>query len=126
MPEPILINRKSRLASTQFYTEAFPKKQIYIHHTVSGSFDSVFKWWTSQLERVATAYIIDKDGTIYEVFDPRYWAHHLGLHHKRNTELNQQSIGIELVSEGALTMNEGKLFAFDGKQVFKSACIDNQ
>lgn len=122
---PIVINRKLRLTNDQFYSESFPKKQIYIHHTVGGSAQSSFNYWQTSPERIGTAYIIDRDGTIYETFPPTYWAHHLGLHHKRNTELNQQSVGIEIASEGALTMVDGVLRAFDGKTIFKSSYIDN-
>lgn len=122
----IVMNRRLRLQVDQFYPEAFPKKNIFIHHTVGGSAGSSFRYWQQQPEKVGTAFLIDRDGTIFEVFDPRYWCHHLGLHHRRNTELNQQLIGIEIASEGALTMKEGKLFAFDGMQVFRVGYIDNE
>lgn len=124
---PPVINRLLRLPADQFYAERYPKKQIYVHHTVGGSAKSSFEYWQQSAEKVGTAYIIDRDGTIYEVFDPSCWAHHLGLHHPRNTELNRESIGIELASEGALVRStDGKLFAFDGRQVFKDAYVDNQ
>jgi len=53
-------------------------------------------------DRIATAYLVERDGTIYEVFDPLYWAHHLGLKVAKNVLYNKTSIGIELASEGAL------------------------
>lgn len=38
---------------------------------------------------------------------------------------NQQSIGIELASEGGLVKkSDGKLYAFDGKQVVRDAYVD--
>lgn len=124
---PIVINRLLRLPADQFYQEAYPKRQLYIHHTVGGSAESSFRHWLQQLEKVGTAYLIDRDGTIYETFDPRYWAHHLGLKHRRNTELNQRSIGIELASEGALIRTlTGELTAFDGKKVHRDGYVDNQ
>lgn len=126
MAKPLVIDRTLRLPTNQYYQEAFPKKQLYIHHTVGGSALSTFHWWLKDPNRVGTAYIIDRDGTIYEVFDPRYWCHHLGIKHKRNTSLNQHSIGIEIASEGALTMKDNKLYGYDGKQVFRSNYIDNQ
>lgn len=122
-----VINRLLRLSADQFYAERYPKKQIYIHHTVGGSAKSSFDYWQQSAEKVGTAFIIDRDGTIYEVFDPSCWAHHLGLHHPRNTELNRESIGIEIASEGALVRaSDGKLFAFDGRQVFRDSYVDNQ
>lgn len=123
---PLVIDRSLRLPNDQFYPESFPKKQIYIHHTVGGSAKSSFNHWLQDPLKVGTAFLIDRDGTIFEVFDPRYWCHHLGLKHKRNTQLNQHSIGIELASEGALQKVDGVLRAFDGKAVFRDAYIDNQ
>jgi len=123
---PLKIDRSLRLPLDQIFPESFPKKQLYIHHTVGGSARSSFNHWLQQPEKVGTAFLIDRDGTIFEVFDPRYWAHHLGLKHKRNLELNHQSIGIELASEGALQKVDGQLRAFDGKAVFRDSYIDNQ
>ena len=131
---PLVINRLHRLPADQFYQDKYPKKQIYIHHTVGGSAESSFRHWLSKPEKVGTAFLIDRDGTVFEVFDPSYWAHHLGLPHPtipkkahpRNTELNQRSIGIELASEGALVRStDGKLFAFDGRQVFRDGYVKN-
>ncbi len=96
------INRTLRLSPDQYYRDVVPKTQLYLHHTVGGSAVSTFKYWQSTAERVATAYIIERDGTVYEVFDPHYWAHHLGLKIPQNVQCNKQSIGIELASEGAL------------------------
>lgn len=126
MAKPILIDRSLRLPADQFYQESYPKHQLYIHHSVSGSVQSVYEWWLKDPAKVGTSHAIDQKGNIYEFFNPAFYANHLGINHKRNKELNQQSIGIELISEGALTMKDGKLFAFDGKQVFKEGYIDNQ
>lgn len=95
------INRTLQLPATQYYRDVVKKTQLYLHHTVGGSAASTFKHWLNP-EHVATAFIIDRDGTIYEVFDPHYWAHHLGLKVPQNTQCNKQSIGAELASEGAL------------------------
>lgn len=82
--------------------DVVPKTQLYLHHTVGGSAISTYNYWEGKTNRVATAYIIERDGTIYEVFDPHYWAWHLGLKTASNTIANKQSIGIEIASEGAL------------------------
>ena len=124
---PVVIDRSLRLPADQFYQESWPKKQIYIHHTVGGSAESSFNHWMQQPEKVGTAYLIGRDGTIFEAFDPRYWAHHLGLKHRRNTELNRHSIAIEMASEGALIKTlSGELKAFDGRRVHRDGYIDNQ
>ena len=96
------INRTLRLTDEQYYKVETPKTNICLHHTVGGSAKSTFNYWQSTADHIATAYIIERDGTIYEVFDPKYWAHHLGLKMANNTLYNKRTIGIELASEGAL------------------------
>lgn len=59
-------------------------------------------WWDQTKERVGTPYVIDRDGTIYECFDPKYWAYHLGIEGDDN-KLEKETINIELVSAGWLT-----------------------
>lgn len=110
------INRTLRLTDDRYVKEEHPKKQIYLHHTVGGSAKSSFDWWQSQPSRIATAYLIDRDGTIYEVFDPKYWAWHLGVN---NRKYDQQSIGIELCNFGGLVKKDDKLYILDGVQEFK-------
>lgn len=70
-------------------------------HTAGGSAASAVNHWASTPERVATAFIIERDGTIYNTFDPACWAYHLGL--RGYTSLEKASIGIELVAFGNLT-----------------------
>lgn len=96
------INKDFRLAGNQYYRDIYKKNNIYLHHTVGGSALSTFNWWNQNPEHVGTAYIIERNGIIYEVFDPSYWDHHLGLKIPQNTYYNKTSIGIELASEGAL------------------------
>jgi N-acetyl-anhydromuramyl-L-alanine amidase AmpD len=64
---------------------------------------------------VGTAYIIGRDGTIYEIFDPAGWAFQFGLDWptSRRIKFEQRMIGIEIASEGGLTESDGKLFCFD-------------
>jgi N-acetyl-anhydromuramyl-L-alanine amidase AmpD len=92
-----------RLKETQYYQEEFPKKQIVLHHTVSnGNAKNVMAWWAKTPVKVGTAFIIDREGVIHQCFSSKHWAHHLGTKSKLNKQLNQQSIGIELCSWGAL------------------------
>lgn len=100
----------------QYYNEVMVKKQIVLHHTVSGpGVVGDIGWWNKTPEKVATAFIIDRDGVIYQMFNSGKWAHHLGIPAvafqklkiaPNNTELNKQSIGIELDSWGGLVLDE--------------------
>lgn len=108
MAPPIDASRL-RLDRDQYYSTVKPKRLVVLHHTVGGSARSTWHWWMSDPRHIATAYLVERDGTIYECFPPQYWAWHLGIKDKA-TEM--RSIGIELCSEGGLTQQGGSIFAF--------------
>lgn len=103
------IDRSLRLPDAEYLHKVFPKDLIVLHHTVGGSAKSTFRWWTTDPLRVGTAYIIERDGTVFEVFPPEKWCFHLGV---KDSWIDKRSIGIELASEGALMERGGKLYAF--------------
>jgi N-acetyl-anhydromuramyl-L-alanine amidase AmpD len=116
-------DRSLRLPEGQWFPEVYPKRQIYLHHTVGGSAKSTVDWWIQDPGRIGTAYIVERDGRIFEVFPPEHWAHHIGK--GSMISHNQVSIGIELASEGALTQrDDGQLLCFDGKRVFMGQSVD--
>lgn len=90
------------LKTDQYFQTAHSKKYIFLHHTAGGSAASSVSHWASNKDRIATPYLIDRDGTIYECYDPKYWAYHLGAGIK---SLEQESIGIEICSYGQLVPN---------------------
>lgn len=93
--------KKIPLKSDQYYPVKQEKKYIFCHHTAGGSAASSIAHWAADPQHIATAYIIDRDGTIYETYPPEYWAYHLGVKGLPNT-LEKQSIGIEICSYGQL------------------------
>jgi len=117
--------------SNQYIREEHPKRQIYLHHTAGNSSGTnVFKWWASNPERVATCVSIagpgsaDGDGKIVQGFSSKYWAYHLGV--KRNvfdafgvpfTNLDKNSIGIEICNWGQLSYTGGKFYNYVGGEV---------
>lgn len=119
------------LPDTEYYKQKTIKHQIVLHHTVSSTFSSTFNWWQQDGIHVATAYIIDKDGTIYETFDPNYWSYHLG---KGTTTLdNKGAIGIEIINEGQLYKRDNGNYYWwinndypEGKALYKSDVFDNK
>jgi hypothetical protein len=46
------------------------KDLLVLHFTAEASAEGAFSSWVADTSRVATAYIVDRDGTIYETFDP--------------------------------------------------------
>jgi len=79
------IDRSLRLPESEFFPERQRKTGIAIHHTVCGSARTTVNIWRKDKasdggpSRVATAYVIDWDGTIFEAFDPAAWAWQFGL-----------------------------------------------
>jgi hypothetical protein len=115
------INRTLRLPDSEFFPAKQRKTGIAIHHTVCRGAQTAFDWWRDQRTKagtashIATAYIIDRDGTVFEVFDPEAWAWQFGLEWEdpERTAFEQRFIGIEIASEGGLTEHNGSLYAFD-------------
>ncbi|NQU86103.1 MAG: N-acetylmuramoyl-L-alanine amidase [Mariniphaga sp.] len=58
---------------------------------------------------------MDKDGTIIEAFDPKYWAYNTGTGKK----YDKHSIGIELINEGKLVKVDKNYKWFSGKYTYK-------
>jgi len=87
----------------QYYRAQTSKKQIVLHHTVSGQgVNGDINWWLQTSDRVATHMIVDWEGKIYQCYSSKYWAHHLGCKTSNNRSLNKASIGIEIDAWGGL------------------------
>ncbi|GAB5535311.1 MAG: hypothetical protein Rubg2KO_15600 [Rubricoccaceae bacterium] len=101
------------LPRNQYVRRQTKKDLIVMHHTAGGSASSSVAWWKQNPERIATAYIIDRDGTIYECFDPTYWASHLGI----GGAIERRSIGIELANWGWLKRRGSRFTNWAGNLV---------
>lgn len=116
---------------SQYFQEAIPKKQIYLHHTAgNSSADNVFQGWASNTERIATCVSISGkgknsiDGQIVQGYSSKYWAYHLGLkqavftkHKVPYQSIDKLSIGIEICNWGQLTKKGDKFFNYVDKEV---------
>lgn len=102
---------KKYLHNNQNYPAVDHKDQIWLHHTAGTTAYGAIDWWNQTPEKVGTAYVIDRDGTIYEVFDPSNWAYHIGVSNDNN-HCEKYGIGIEIVAAGQLYERE------DGKVMF--------
>jgi len=110
MTTPTIDRIRYRLSDGQYLKTVKPKELIALHHTAGGSARSTFKWWEEgDPRRIGTAYLIDRDGTIYEIFDPKFWAWHLGV---KDDQIEKRSIGIEICSWGVLTEKDGHLYTW--------------
>jgi len=93
-----------RLPESSFFRQRVPKDLIVLHATASSTARSVYETWKSPANaRVATAYVIERNGRIYEMFPPDCWAYHLGMRVRNPGHYNdRRSIGIEIVNPGPL------------------------
>lgn len=104
----------------QYFHEEYTKKQIVLHHTISGNgVEGDINSWEDDSKRVATCMIIDRDGIPWQLFSSKYWAGHLGV---GNLNLDRHSLGIELDNWGWLVPGDGtsKQFGYnsDGSPKF--------
>lgn len=94
--------------------QVYQKRQIVLHHTAGGpDASSAVSWWNTRLGgkgTVATAFVISRDGTLLQAFDPKYWANHIAAPGRRF--LDHHSIGIELCNYGPVIPIKGKFYAF--------------
>lgn len=93
------------LPAKEFYPEVVEKDLVVLHFTAGQNARGAFNSWMNNPEHVATAYIVDSDGTIYELFDPCYWAYHLGV--KGTGIHDRRSVGIEIANVGPLKPSPG-------------------
>jgi N-acetyl-anhydromuramyl-L-alanine amidase AmpD len=105
-PEPVelgvAVDRTTlALPPKEFILEATHKDLVVLHFTAGRSARSAFDTWRNDPQRIATAYLVDVDGTIYEVFHPSFWAAHLGVKGTKNRH-DRRSIGIEIANVGPL------------------------
>ena len=85
--------------------DVYDKKQVCIHHTVSGpGIRGDIATWLSTTKRIATCIIIDRDGTVNQLFSSKYWGAHLGA---GKSSLDKHSIGVELDNWGGLILGDG-------------------
>lgn len=92
-----------RRSDNHFYLSTPPKKYITLHHTMGFLSNDIVNLTSS---KVSVPFTIDTQGRIYQLFNPKYWAYHIGSSPKKssweNTTLSKITIGIELCNFGPL------------------------
>jgi len=117
----INVDRSLEMPESEYFPEPQAKSGIALHHTVCDDAHTTVRLWRADKTKdgkprhVATAYVIHRDGTIFELFDPAAWAFHLGLPwpYRQRVAFEKRFIGIEITSEGGLTEQDGRLYAYD-------------
>jgi N-acetyl-anhydromuramyl-L-alanine amidase AmpD len=101
-----------QLPATQYYQEEHHKNLIVLHFTSGSTASGAYQDWVTTPVRVGTSFLVDRSGVVYETFDPRYWAYHLGIASKAGSSHDQRSIGIEIVNFGPLKLVGNTLYSW--------------
>lgn len=104
-----VVMKSKELALSDYWKELFHKNLVVLHFTTGYTFDGAYRTFLGK-GRVATSFVVDTDGTIYRLYDERYWSYHLGIKGKdsENSYHEKRSIGIELVNPGPVWYVNGK------------------
>ncbi len=90
-----------------YYKEIIPKRKLVLHYTMGylrGDIAALTR------NRVSVAFVIARNGLVYQLFDPKYWSYHLGPGASGgNTLMSKESIGIELSNIGPLIRKGNQL-----------------
>lgn len=94
------------LEESEYVNENTSKQTIVIHHTAGPSLRSAVNWWKKDPRRVATHYIIERNGEVVQLIPESCWAYQglapRGANREHIKRLEAQAIGIELVAWGKL------------------------
>lgn len=87
---------------------------VLLHHTGGGPKDNSVAWLCNPDSLVSAHYVVDRDGTVYQLVDEARAALHAGIcrfpwEPERGYDFNHRSVGIEIANQG------------DGKEPFTEA-----
>lgn len=116
----------------QYVSRETKKKQIVLHHTVSGDgIEGDVSSWLATKQRIATCIIVGRDGIMYQCFSSRYWGYHLGVKASQFAEfglpydlLDDNAIGVEIDSYGGLVKKGNKWYNVYGGVVDSRKVIE--
>jgi N-acetyl-anhydromuramyl-L-alanine amidase AmpD len=107
---------------TYYNAEAVAKERVVLHFTtgyIRGDARALTIPKSDPATRVSVAFIIARDGNIYNLFDSRYWAYHLGpTAVGGNTPMSRSSVGVEISNIGPLTQQGQSLFTTTAQDAY--------
>ncbi|UCE53461.1 MAG: LysM peptidoglycan-binding domain-containing protein [Desulfobacterales bacterium] len=119
--QEIPIDRTSmRLPEGQYIVDPKPKNLIVLHFTAGTTARSAFNTWMADSLRIAAAYIVDADSSIYELFDPQCWAFALGIKGQPGYPNEKRAIQIEIANVGPLKRRDDMLCWWPPENSFKT------
>ena len=109
-PELPIDKTTLRLSDGQYMKESKPKNLIVLHFTAGRNARGAYNTWEGDSHRIATAYIVDTDGVIYEAFAPNFWAYALGIKGQPDKRNEKRAIQIEIANVGPLVRRDDVLY----------------
>lgn len=98
-----------RAITGYFYPTETPKTMIVLHYTC-GYLSGDIATLVEQDSHMSVSYVIGRNGTVFQLFDPKYWSYHLGKGSiGGNSPNSSRSIAIELSNIGPLTQRGSDL-----------------
>jgi len=109
----VAVTSISTTTSTDYYSTAEATKTLIVLHYTAGQLVGDIGTLTKNGNHVSVAYVIARDGTIYRLFDDKYWSYHLGPGTVGGNETNsKRSIGIEISNFGWVTKDGTKFMTY--------------
>lgn len=93
-----------------FYDEKHDKKKVLLHFTVGHLKGDILSLTSESRGHVSTAFVLGRDGTIYQLFSSAAWSYHLGIGALGgNGNQSKISVAIEISNYGPLIKNGNNL-----------------
>jgi N-acetylmuramoyl-L-alanine amidase len=109
LQDSVGLNYANEFVGTTNFTMRKPNFVI-IHHTAQNSCEQTLKTFTLPRTQVSAHYVICKDGTVHHMLNDYLRAHHAGIAKWGNsTDINSNSIGIELDNNGFENFDEAQI-----------------
>lgn len=114
--------------SGYYFNTAYPKKRIVLHYT-AGQLRSDIQALTQNNYHVSVAFVIARDGRIYQLFSSKYWSGHIGKGIGNTGTGNMEdkmTIGIELSNYGWLTRRGDNLETCYSRSIASNGNVTGQ
>jgi N-acetyl-anhydromuramyl-L-alanine amidase AmpD len=93
-----------------FYNQKYSKKKVVLHFTVGHLKGDLLSLTSESRGHVSTAFVVARDGMIYQLFSSAAWSYHLGRNAQGgNGNQSKISIGVEISNYGPLIKKGNEL-----------------
>jgi LysM repeat protein len=104
----IIDTETMKLKPRNYFQDIYHKDCIILHFTAGSTAKSAYNTFNKPKSHIATPFILDTDGKIYQTYDPKYWSYHIGIREgmDKTHQNDKRSIAIEIVNVGPLKQDK--------------------